>query len=231
MQLSRLADLASSYLASGFRLAAGLRVTELGPRPDEPLELYEFEACPFCRRVREALTLLDLDAYVYPCPRGSTRYRQVVRERSGREMFPFLIDPNTGTEMNESADIVTYLWDRYGTGGVPWSLRGPAFFVSSNLASASRLARGGRARGERVPAEPLELYSFEGSPYCRIAREALCELELPYLLHNVAKGSPRRDAFVERSGRMMVPYLIDPNTGTEMFESADIAAYLDETYG
>ena len=29
---------------------------------------------------------------------------------------------------------------------------------------------------------------------------------------------------------MMVPYLIDPNTSTEMFESADIVGYLEETY-
>jgi hypothetical protein len=35
---------------------------------------------------------------------------------------------------------------------------------------------------------------------------------------------------VERSGKMMVPYLADPNTGTEMFESADIVAYLRRTY-
>jgi glutathione S-transferase len=39
-----------------------------------------------------------------------------------------------------------------------------------------------------------------------------------------------RDVFVARSGKMMVPYLVDPNTGTEMFESADIVAYLDATY-
>ena len=58
----------------------------------------------------------------------------------------------------------------------------------------------------------------------------LCALEIPYLLHNVAKGSPSRDAFVERSGKMMVPYLVDPNTGKEMFESADIVSYLERTY-
>ena len=34
-----------------------------------------------------------------------------------------------------------------------------------------------------------------------------------------------------RSGKMQVPYLVDPNAGTEMFESADILAYLEETYG
>jgi hypothetical protein len=30
---------------------------------------------------------------------------------------------------------------------------------------------------------------------------------------------------------MMFPYLADPNTGTEMFESADIVRYLVDTYG
>jgi glutathione S-transferase len=29
---------------------------------------------------------------------------------------------------------------------------------------------------------------------------------------------------------MQVPYLIDPNTGQAMFESADIVAYLERTY-
>jgi glutathione S-transferase len=50
------------------------------------------------------------------------------------------------------------------------------------------------------------------------------------VLHNVAKKSPRRQAFVARSGKMMVPYLADPNTGREMFESADIVRYLNEAY-
>ena len=61
-------------------------------------------------------------------------------------------------------------------------------------------------------------------------REKLCQLELPYVLHNVARDSEKREAFVERSGRMMVPYLIDPNESTEMFESADIVRYLEQTY-
>ena len=61
-------------------------------------------------------------------------------------------------------------------------------------------------------------------------REELCSLELPYLLHNVAIGSPGRAAFEERSGKMMVPYLVDPNTDKEMFESAEIVGYLNETY-
>ena len=87
-----------------------------------------------------------------------------------------------------------------------------------------------RYRPARAPEQPLELYGFESSPYTRLAREALCELELPYHLVNVGKGSAERPAFVERSGRMMVPWLSDPNTGVSMFESGDIVAYLNRTY-
>ena len=39
------------------------------PRPELPLVLYEYEGCPFCRRVREAVTTLDLDLEVRPTPR------------------------------------------------------------------------------------------------------------------------------------------------------------------
>jgi glutathione S-transferase len=102
--------------------------------------------------------------------------------------------------------------------------------VGGSLASAVRPHRGSRYQPARPPDEPLELYSFEASPYCRIAREALCELEIPYRLHNVGKRSAHRRAFRERSGKMMVPYLVDPNTGREMFESEDIRRYLYETY-
>ncbi len=61
-------------------------------------------------------------------------------------------------------------------------------------------------------------------------REVLCELELMYVLHNVGKRSPSRPAFVARSGNMQVPWLDDPNTDTQLFESADIVTYLEETY-
>src|SRR4029450_9912072 len=71
---------------------------------------------------------------------------------------------------------------------------------------------------------------YHGSPFCRLRREALAELELPYYLHNVGKGSPRREAFVTRAGKMLTPYLVDPNTGGAMFDSADIISYLSERY-
>lgn len=230
--MNRTLDVATSLAATLARLGAGLRVEALGTRPEKPLELYEFEACPYCRKVREALTALDLEAMIYPCPKGGRRFREVVRAAGGKEQFPYLVDPNTGEAMYESDAIVAYLFSRYGTGSKPLLyLGGPLAAVSGSIASAWRLGLGTRVEPSKAPAQPLELWSFEASPFCRIARETLCTLEIPYRLHNVGKGSPSREAFVERSGKMQVPFLFDPNTQVELFESADIVHYLRATYG
>lgn len=227
----------------------GVMLQALGERPEKPLQLYDFENCPFCRKVREALTELDLEVLVYPCPVGGTRFRPRAIELSGKSQFPYLVDPNTGQSLLESDDINRYLFQRYGKRAPGPLMTGPLATVLSGFASAGGLGRGTRARPSRQPEQPLELYSFEGSPYARMARETLCELELPYLLHNVGKVKHRdyvpaeikhragmsvngstRQAFVQRSGKMMVPYLIDPNTGWEGFQSEAICAYLNDTY-
>jgi glutathione S-transferase len=227
----RTLDLVSSLAASVARVGLGMQVGALGARPARPLELYDFEGCPYCRKVREALSILDLDAIVYPCPKGGTTYRTAVERRGGKQQFPYLVDPNAGVELYESDAIVRHLFDRYGDGQPPLALSsGVLGDGGSMLASALRLGAGVRGHPGRRPERLLELYSFEASPFCRLARETLTRLELPYLLHNVAKGSPKREAFVRRSGKMMVPYLVDPNTDVAMFESADIVAYLERTY-
>ena len=229
--MNRTLDIASSFCATLARLPAGMTVGELGPRPEQPLELYEFEACPYCRKVREALTMLDLEAMIYPCPKNGPRFRKQVVAKGGKAQFPYLVDPNTGEAMYESDDIIAYLYESYGDGRAPFYLSmGPLTTLGASFASAFRLGLGQGYRPARAPKKPLELYSFEISPYCRIAREALCALEIPYLLHNVGKNSPSRPAFEKRSGSMMVPYLVDPNTDTQMFESAEIVAYLQKTY-
>jgi glutathione S-transferase len=230
--MQRLLDVVSSFAASTARVGLGMEVGPLGARPARRLELYDFEGCPYCRKVREALSMLDLDAVVYPCPRGGRTHRRAVELRGGKQQFPYLVDPNAGVELYESDTIVRHLFDRYGDGRIPLALSlGILGDGGSMLASAMRLGAGVRATPGRTPERLLELYSFEASPFCRLVRETLTHLELPYLLHNVAKGSPKRDAFVRLSGRMMVPYLVDPNTDVAMFESADITAYLERTYG
>lgn len=230
--LARLLDTGSSVAASFVRGLGGTRVAPLGPRPAQPLILYDFEACPFCRKVREALTALDLDVHVRPCPRGGTRFRPEVEARGGRTLFPFLMDPNTGKALYESDAIVGMLFGEYGEGRVPRSLAlGPLTDLSSSAASLLRLGRGAFVWPSRPPERELELWGFEGSPGCRPVREVLCSLEIPYLLHNVGRGSPRRAALVRRAGRPQVPFLVDPGAGVEMSETRDIVAYLEVAYG
>jgi glutathione S-transferase len=231
MSLSRFWDVTTATAASAARPNFGNVHHERRKTPEQPLELYEFEVCPYCRIAREALSALSLDPIVYPCPKGGTRFREKVKAEGGRHQFPYLVDPNTGIAMYESADIAEYLFREYGNGRVPWFLKQRVFAVgTSMLASGFRPGRGRYVVPSRQPKELLELYSYEGSPFCRIAREALCELELPYRLRNVPRRSPDRDAFVSLSGKMQVPYLLDPNTGVRMFESGEIRAYLYDTY-
>jgi glutathione S-transferase len=40
----------------------------------------------------------------------------------------------------------------------------------------------------------------------------------------------RREKLLAQLGRIQVPYLEDPNTGTKMYESSDIMDYLERQY-
>ncbi|KAK3142523.1 hypothetical protein QOZ80_4BG0347640 [Eleusine coracana subsp. coracana] len=231
-------EVATSSLSSLARLPWGSSVaTNSGENIDTAtsaptLQLYEFEACPFCRRVREAMTELDLSAEVYPCPKGSLRHRDVVKTIGGKEQFPLLVDASTGVTMYESGDIVKYLFSQYGQG------RSPSFGILESTIFTGwvpTLLRAGRGitlwnRAGVVPAEKLELFSYENNSYARIVREALCELELPYVLQNVGEGSSKMDLLIKKSGSKQVPYLIDPNTGFQSSDYKKILTYLFQQY-
>ena len=227
----------TSFTATIIRLGRGVfpRVTaERRHDPDLLLELYDFEACPYCRKVREVLSELDLDYRARPVAQGSARRAELVR-RGGKMQAPYLVDPNTATELYESDDIIRYLNATYGDGErAGWRLPVPTILddVNSALASAVRLGRGSRCRraGRRERFEPLNLFNMEGSPYCRKVRETLSELDLEYVVRNLPKGSPKRAELTRRGGKMQVPYLVDPNTRREMYESDDIIAYLEGQY-
>ncbi len=222
----------SSTVASVVRFPLGHRVGALGPRPAKLLELYDIEACPYCRKVREALTMLDLDVLIRPTPHGGTRFRPEAIARGGKKQFPLLVDPNCDRTLYESDDIVEHLYGRYGQGRPPLGLRlGLLGDATSGMASVMRGGAGRSVRPNTAPGQPLQLWSFELSPFSRKVRETLCELELPYVLHNLGRNSARRPGFLARTGKMMVPYIEDPNTGVKMFESRDIVRYLDRTYG
>ena len=228
----------SSFAATVVRLGRGLypRVTaDQRPEPKQLLELYDFEGCPYCRKVREALCELDLDYLEHPVGKGSA-HRAQLSEVGGTVQAPYLIDPNTGTRLYESDEIIEYLNETYGAGRrAGWSLPVPSFVdnLNSALASGVRLGRGVRCRvtDRHTGLQPLTLYNMEGSPYCRKVRETLSELDLDSIVRNLPKGSPKRADLIQRGGKMQVPYLIDPNTGRAMYESDDIVAYLEAEYG
>lgn len=233
-------EISTSGLASIARLPWGSQalptaaaMREEKGQPLKALQLYEFEACPFCRRVREALTELDLSAEVYPCPKGSLKHREIVRRYGGKEQFPYLIDPNTGVSLYESGDIVKYLFQQYGNGNDPSPGLLESTLFTGWVPTILRAGRGMTLWEKSKPelaAERLELFSYENSQYARIVREGLCELELPYILHNAGKGSSQIKTLLQFSGSDKVPYLIDPNTGVCLDNHKEIISYLFRTY-
>ena len=250
--MNPLAEFATSMGASLAEQGRGIATTAGGRQPAELLELYDMENCPYCRLVREALTDLDLDVLVYPCPKNGVRYRPLVERLGGKQQFPFLFDPNTDEALYESADIIDYLYATYGKRRAPrrWLVRSVRTAASMS-ASMLRLRRGLAAEDSREVDDPLELYSFEASPFARLVRERLCELEIPYVIRQMGRThvddwlppplrervrpgyTPRqrnRKALLARTGQVAVPFLVDPNSGQELFDSARIVAYLDQQY-
>ena len=243
---NRTLEVATSGFASIARLPFGSKVDEAciarpaGAVPKEPIILYEFEACPFCRRVREALSQLDLTVEVRPCPKDAVKHRTEVEAMGGKLTFPFLVDPNTEAGkggLYESEDICRYLYATYGNGA-----EFPEGIISTTVLTGwmPTLLRAGRGMTRYANAtthagadlKPLTLFNYEGNQFARLAREALCELELPYTLFNCGKGSPKRATLTEVAGEgASVPYLVDPNTGQNVGESEEIVAYLFKTYG
>lgn len=250
----------TATLASTTRGWQGLYGSQKTTQPEKLLELYDMEASPYCRLVREALTELDIDVLIYPCPKGGTRFRPRAEKIGGKQQFPLLVDPNTDLHLYESADIIQYLYNTYSHRPAPQQaqLMRQINVATSYAATAFRIGLNGMPAGmkantsSKTPEQPLELYSFESSPYSKAVREHLCELEIPFITRQFGKSSGadmgppwvrqklypnkpvegrNRIKMMNETGRMQVPYLIDPNTDTAMFESQDIINYLHAEYG
>eukprot|EP00898_Chlorokybus_atmophyticus_P003678 jgi/Chlat1/4310/Chrsp29S04479 len=251
----KLADIALSIPVAILRLATGAFVaSEVGSGtalPPKPIEIYEFEGCPFCRKVREAVNVLNLDVLFYPTPAGGPTYRPKVKEIGGKSQHPYMVDPNTGVSMYESDDIINYLFEKYGNGAsVPFTLKlGALTALTAGIGLLFRMNHGSRYIPAKSAAKPLELWGYEASahgclpsacdaatsplpisPFTKLVRETLSELELPHIMRTTPRGSHKRKLLKEKIGFFQVPYLYDPNTGVEMLESGDIVDYLNNTY-
>ncbi|GMP49924.1 hypothetical protein CsSME_00016737 [Camellia sinensis var. sinensis] len=146
---------------------------------------------------------------------------------------------------------------REGDGNIPFMLSlGQLTTLTEGFAMIGRMGKGSSYTPSKLPSKPLELWAYEPSPYCKIVREVLVELQLPHLLHRrvywnvshiawscpifvlVAAQNDRcymrkldisRSVIVQRS-TFQAPSLEDPNAGVQMFESAEIIDYLRATY-
>lgn len=220
----------TSLLASTLRLGLGARVTALGPRPTEPLVLYDFEGCPYCRKVREAISMLDLVVDIRPCPKRGTRFRPALGTIAPRVRVPTLIDPGAPSErriLQESDAIVQHLFARFGAGPPPGRARLGWFGTwTSSLATAARIHRGTWPRPSKATATTADyqLFSFEASGEARLVREVMTELEIPYRLVSCAAGSARR------LQTETIPTLRSGDGALELLGAAAIVAHLEREY-
>jgi hypothetical protein len=172
----------SSRIASQLRLNAARAAAPRSqpPPPNHHLTLYEYEASPWCRLVREHLTILDLKVHIRPCPRqtlwlegaysSDSRFRPEAMElfekkahdSSDRDdvlTFPLLVDRTDSTQdpvvISESSDILQHLWDRYGESVVP---------TPTESAAADRPDQ--HVNSSRIPF-PLRFLSLAGPSYLR----------------------------------------------------------------
>lgn len=246
-------NILNSALTSSLRGWQGIQSRTDVAAPAQRLQLFNRENCPYCRLVREALNELNLDVEIYPASSRDSRFYNQLKALSGATQVPFLVDPNTDTNMAESMDIVHYLFKTYGVGKVPLQWRFATLqTMSSYVASVARVLQVRGKKAACVPDKMLELYSFEGSPFARPVRELLNAMALPYVLKSCGRSKwqewllpplrqhlnisvssqlANRVELQAKEGRMSIPYLWDPNTQRGLFESEDIMDYLRKEYG
>jgi glutathione S-transferase len=223
-------------------LRDGSSIMQKAPRPQKPLILYAYDASPYCKLVRETLNLLDLTYEYRPCPGARQgKFSLEMLQKTGRQTVPFLIDPNTKSEMFESTDIINYLIETYGPPAdsfdrkALWPITTKEFAVSTATTAAILLGmpgarRQGNARPDNEDMQSIQVWAYECSPFCRPVFDKLCSLCLKHTVISCSRGSVNRDKLFAKTGRFQVPYLVDPNTGVEMFESTAIVNYLENVY-
>lgn len=76
----------------------------------------------------------------------------------------------------------------------------------------------------------LILYTTPMCPYCKRVEAYLEEANIPYEERNVASNPAFRDELLDKGGRMQVPFLVDSERDTSMYESEDMLNYIAEHY-
>ena len=221
--------------------------------PPLPLILYESESDADSKLVREACSMLSLIVTMYPMPINGPRYRNKINPNDfintkspsttipNDSTFPYLLDPNTSVKLAGSRRIIDYIFTKYGPPGqpVPDMLQQPMNGVNFPRLAASLGVSfivnnaGGTYIDSNLPnnVQPFVLYAYEGSPFCKVVRETLCSYEIPHTIYYTPRGSVNRQRLYDETKRFQVPYIQDPNTGIDLFESEAIVEYIQKQYG
>lgn len=222
------------------RLRDSSSVLSPSMQPKETLVLYDNESSPYCKRVREMLNLLDITYECRPCFE-TNKSEWGINKNNQNLLLPYLYDPNIDETIFGDDEIINKLLDRYGPPPSEWDRKAlwPIEFktfsvITSQLSAFFRGSQGAcrqsNARPDNNQMRPIEMWGYECSPFVRPVKEKLCSLCLPHTVVSCSRGSSNRDKMVEMTGRFQAPYIVDPNTGIEMFEGAEIVQYLEAVY-
>ena len=73
-----------------------------------------------------------------------------------------------------------------------------------------RIGKGAAFTESSQPRTPLVFWGYDASPFCKVVRERLVELEIPHVLKTAARGSVKRQELYEKTGRFQVTLLCKP---------------------
>jgi glutaredoxin len=254
MSVPNALDTLTSGFLSILRMPSGVTVSpDIKPKAEIRLmKLYDIENSRACRNIREQVTELDLVVEkVIPAADNSRAITDPTFEDalptsaevpslevslpsgearmiSGESNIAAFLEENFPCSPKSAVDEANPLQDvlqvikTAGSYAAGWLRPGRGNKVSPAVTSSTSVNR---------PKKPLILYSYEGNQFCRLVREVLTELDIAYELRSAGKESPRRAELSELTGgSTMCPYIVDPNTGVAMAESALIIRYLYDTY-
>ena len=195
---------AGNVVASWLRTGRGDTVCSaaLPSQPKQPLILYSYEGNQFCRLVREVLTELDLAYELRNAGKGSPRRQELAARTGGSSQCPYLVDPNTDSELAESADIIRYLYTNYAQWIPPnellqWASATVVAAIKPVFTSTTPLLAGGsndnndddfKRKLQDTEAEilaivqstPVVMYTYDWSPFSSEAKALLDHLAIEY---------------------------------------------------
>lgn len=152
--------------------------------------------------MREVLSELDITYELKSAGKGSAQRKELEKITGGSTQCPFLIDPNTKTDMSESKDIIEYLYKNYAKFTPPNEILGgvsalitpllkPVYqFIAPLQAGSNRedkmayeneIAAAKAEIEKEITSNKVVVYTYSLSPFCNEAKTVLDSLDIEYI--------------------------------------------------